>query len=313
MKPRNPSRKRNELEVSIADYLANVKARGLSPRTVNHYEAVLTRVLVPYLEERGITEPSQISQRVLDRLTTHLLEEGGERGPLSRHSVHSYSRAIGHYLSWARREGEVATPARPQLPKLPRRVLDTLNREEIRAMEDAAGTERDKLIVRVLGDTGIRLSELLGLTSADLIEQARDRYLRVRGKGAKDRLVPVQPALMMRLRRYVQRGRPQDAASERIFLTLRRSRITGDYEPLEPRAVQELMSVTAARAVITKPTNPHAFRHAFATHALRRGMNPIQLQRILGHETLDMISNVYSHLTPSDAAAALMAVLQDER
>ena len=301
------------LETSIDDYLASVRARGCSPRTLDHYDAVLRRVLLPFLAAQGITAPADINQRVLDRLSSHLLDDGGARGQLSRHSVHSYLRAIAQWVRWARADGEITSNAKPQLPKLPHRVLDVLSREQIRAMEDAAATERDKLIVRVLADTGLRLSELLGLTRADLIEQGRDRYLKVSGKGSRERLVPVQPALYSRLRRYVERGRPQDANTDRIFLTLRRNRTTKEYEPVARRAVQDLTYVLAAKAGVTgKPTNPHAFRHAFATWCLRRGMNPIQLQRILGHATLEMISNVYGHLAPSDAAAALMQVLRSE-
>lgn len=301
------------LETSIADYLASVRARGCSPRTLDHYDAVLRRVLLPFLTAQGIDAPAAINQRVLDRLSSHLLDDGGARGQLSRHSVHSYLRAIAQWVRWAHADGEITSNAKPQLPRLPHRVLDVLSREEIRNMEDAAATERDKLIVRVLADTGVRLSELLGLTRDDLIEQGRERYLKVRGKGARERLVPVQPALYTRLRRYVERGRPQDANTDRIFLTLRRNRSTHEYEPVERRAVQDLTDVLAVKAGVTgKPTNPHAFRHAFATWCLRRGMNPIQLQRILGHATLEMISNVYGHLAPSDAAAAMMAVLRSD-
>jgi integrase len=308
-----PSPPRGELDGSVSDYLASVKARALSPRTVDHYEAVLRRIFLPFLAGEGITTTAALNQRVLDRLSSHLLDDGGARGQLSRHSVHSYLRAISHYLKWARAEGDVVSGAKPQMPRLPHRVLNVLSREQIRAMEDAATTERDKLIVRVLADSGLRLSELLGLTRDDLIEQGRDRYLKVRGKGARERLVPVQPSLYARLRRYADRGRPQTAASDRIFLTMRRSRISGDYEPLQTRGVQELTAVLAAKVEIhDRPTNPHAFRHAFATWCLRRGMNPIQLQRILGHQSLEMISTVYGHLAPADAAAALMAVLRSE-
>ena len=99
-------------------------------------------------------------------------------------------------------------------------------------MEDAAKTERDKLIVRVLADTGLRV-KLLGLRSNDLVEQNRNYYLPVRGKGAVDRLVPVQ--LYRRLRSYAERCRARDAVSSRTFLSHRR-RPNGDYQPLTTSA-----------------------------------------------------------------------------
>src|SRR5580700_1353356 len=172
-----------ELELSVADYLASVKARGLSQRTIEHYESVLHRLFLPFLAGEKVTAPAQINQRVLDRLSAHLLDTGGPRSALSRHSVASYLRAIGSYVKWARSEGEITADARPQSVKLPRRVMIVLTRQEIQRIEDAATDERDKLIVRVLADCGLRLSELLGLTVADLIEQSdRSRYLRVHGK-----------------------------------------------------------------------------------------------------------------------------------
>jgi site-specific recombinase XerD len=303
-----------ELDSSVSDYLVSVKARGLSPRTVEHYESVLRRLFVPFLVGEKVTTPAQITQRVLDRLSAHLLDTGGPRGPLSRHSAASYLRAIGSYLKWAQREGEITSDAKPQPVRLPRRVMVVMTRAQIQAIEDAATDERDKLVIRVLADCGLRLSEMLGLTTGDLIEQGnRDRYLKVTGKGSRDRLVPVQPALYSRLRRYIERTRPQVAGTDRVFLTLHRMGATGGYEPLKKRAVGDLCDALAEKAGVTdRPHNPHAFRHAFATHTLRRGINPLMLQRILGHADLTMITSTYSHLVAADTHAALMAVLRSE-
>lgn len=299
-----------ELEQSVSDYLAHCKAKGLSRKTVDHYEAVLERVWLPFLAAQKVTTLAGINQQVVDRLSTQMLEVGGARGVLSRHSIHSYLRAISSYLKWSRGEGELTSPAKPQLPKRPQQVLNVLTRDQIRAMEDAAGNERDKLIVRILADCGLRLAELLGLRLGDLIIQGRDdRFLRVMGKGSRERLVPISPSLFKRIDRYVKGGRPKDAHNDKLFVSLRAK--DGDYEPLDSRPVQELTAELAARVGVTdRPANPHALRHAFATWCLRKGMNPVQLQRILGHADLNMISNVYSHLEPGDAAAAMMAVLR---
>lgn len=84
-----------------------------------------------------------------------------------------------------------------------------LERDEIQRLEVAAGTERDKLIVRLLVDTGMRAGELAGIRLDDLIEQGRDRFVRVRGKGRKERFVSVLPDLYRRLRKYAQSSRPE--------------------------------------------------------------------------------------------------------
>lgn len=160
---------------------------------------------------------------------------------LSKHTVHSYVRSINHFLSWAGKEGELGQ-VKAQTPKLPRKIIDVLSREEIDRLERAALNNRDRLIVRLLADTGIRRGELVGLRVSDLVERDRNYYLHVRGKGA-------------------------------------------------PRVY------------------PHVLRHSYATYALTRGMNPIQLAQILGHSSLAMIQNVYSHLSPRDAYEAMANVL----
>jgi integrase/recombinase XerD len=296
------------LEHSFSDYLASARARGLSPRTLDGYEWVLRRVFLPFIVEQGVTTPEDITQRVLDRLSAHLLD----RDNLSRHSVDTYLRTCADYLSWAHREGEITHPAKPQSPRLPHKVLLTLTREQIRALEDAAATERDKLIVRILADTGVRLAELLGLTLADLIEQGRDRFLKVTGKGSRERLVPVAPGLFTRLRRFAARGRPEDARTDRIFVTLRRDYRSGTYEPLDPRGVEQMLHALARRVGIEQRVYPHLLRHSFATWALQRNMNAVTLQRILGHADLTMISGTYAHLVPADTAAAMMALLRED-
>ena len=194
-------------------------------------------------------------------------------------------------------------------------MLDVLSRDEIQQLEDAARSERDKLIVRVLADTGIRVGELLGLRCSDLLERDRHHYLRIAGasqgggaKGDKSRLVPV-PRQWRRLQRYVERGRPKDTASDRLFLSSRRDRTTGDFEPLTVSGVQQLVRTVAEIAGIQKRVHPHLLRHSYATWALNRGMNPILLAQVLGHSSLVMIQRNYAHSTPADAHAFMASLL----
>ncbi len=129
---------------------------------------------------------------------------------------------------------------------MPRRLLDVLSREEIGRLEDAARMERDELIVRVLADAGLRVTELTGLRTTDLIERDRRVCRRVRGKGDRQRDVPVMPQLGRRLRRHVERGRPRGTTSDRVFLGLRRGR-SGDHEPLTRSGVDQLIRLLPRR------------------------------------------------------------------
>ncbi len=302
------------LEALVRDYLANQRSRGLSPRTAALTANVLEQQFLPWTVKDGITAPDQLTQRVLDRWSSYLLEDHRTPtgGPLARESVRTYLRTLGSFLRWAQAEDAVGAKVRTRQPVREHRLLETLTREEITRMEDAADSQRDKLIIRLLAETGIRLGELLGLRSSDLTEQGRERYIKVKGKGSRERLVPLAPALFQRLRAYALRGRPASTRGERIFVTNRRSPKTGEYEPLAPRSVQNMIHFCAQSAGIERSVHPHLFRHSYATWALRKGMNPLQLQRILGHRDLSMISTVYAHLTPADSYTAMMELLRAE-
>lgn len=285
----------------VGDFEASVQARGLSFRTVEHYSDVLRRVLVGYCEREGF-EPADLTKRHLERLSAELLQAGR-----SRQSVKTYMSAINRFLGWCSEEGELARLRGPE-PRVERRLLEVLERDEINRIEQAAITERDKLIVRVLADTGIRVGELRRLRVTDLISQGRERYLRVRGKGARDRLVPITPGLHMRLDRYVRRGRPE-CGTDALFVTLDR-RPSGDHEPIAEPTVQGMLAMLGRKAGLEKRVHPHLFRHSLATNLLRRNVNPVQVRDILGHTSLAMIDRVYSHLAPSDAHQALMEALR---
>ena len=297
----------SSLRQLIEDYLADARARGLSPKTLRAgYGFILEQVLLPWCERQGLTEPGQLNARALNRLTSELLNVGGKRGPLSRYTVDTYVRNINLFLRWCHREGELGE-VRAQAPRLPKRVLEVLTREEIARLENVAVTERDKVIVRLLADTGIRAGELLSLRTGDLLERGRDRFLRVRGKGARERLVPVQPQLYRRLHRLV-RGRPDDAEGDVAFVALQRSP-SGGHGQLTLSGLEQLVRDLGERAGSGKRVYPHLFRHSFATEMLNRGMDAITLSRILGHSSLVMIQRTYANQTAADLSEALLRAL----
>ncbi|MGH7692140.1 MAG: tyrosine-type recombinase/integrase [Candidatus Dormibacteria bacterium] len=300
----------------VEDYLRSCRARGLGPKTVDGaYGYPLRHVFLPWAAREGLDSVESITHRALEGLTAELLspERSQGRGQLSRPTVHSYLRAVNQLLRWAKSEGEaVADRAAAPLPSLPKALPQILERDEIHRLEDAATTERDRLLVRVLADTGLRVGELVGLRCDDLLVRTRGSFLLVRGKGDRDRHVPVSPQLARRLERFIGRTRPtQDAGgpSGRIFLGLRRDRRTGAYEPLTTNGVAQVVRDLGRRVGLRQVVHPHLFRHSFVTWALRRGINPIQVAEIVGHTSLAMIQRVYAHLTPQDAHDALIAAL----
>lgn len=222
----------------------------------------------------------------------------------------TYTRSVNVFLRWAHKEGEVGEVKAAQ-PKVSKKLVDVLSRDEIDQLEGATRDERDKLIVRLLADTGMRVGELIGLRIGDLTERMsndreRQHYLHVTGKGQRDRLVPLTPKLNRRLQKYIEHSRPRDARSQYVFLAHRRH--DGDYEPLTRFGVHQLITTLTGLAGIKKRVYPHLLRHSYATWALQQGMGPLQLAQILGHSSLAMIFSVYAHLSPQDAHAAAMSV-----
>ncbi len=298
----------------IADYLQDRRAGGASPKTVTIYADALTSVLLPFCSARKVTDPPQVNSRLLNDLGAGLLDGSlsRTRRPLSKATVHSYMRAVNTFVAWANEQAGEAITAKAKLPTMARGVLDVLSRDEVASMEDAATTERDKLIVRLLFETGMRLGELLALTGDDLQTTGARSVLTVRhGKGDRGRLVPLSPALARRLRRYADRSR-RDARSERLFLGLKRRASSGEFEPLTMSGAEQMIRHLAVAAGITKRVYPHLLRHSMATDFLRRGGNPILLQQILGHTSLAMITQTYQHLTFGDAHDELMRVLHGD-
>jgi integrase/recombinase XerD len=302
----------NSLDVLARDYLASCRARGLAPTTIRTaYTYTLVDVFLPWCARNGIAGLEQLTQRVLDRFISDLLETPSKRGKqLSQHTVHHYVRVVRRFLGWCRIEGETVN-GRPQLPRLAQRVIEVLSREEIERLELAAPTERDKLIIRLLADTGIRVGELCSLEPTNIINGSDQRaFLKILGKGAKDRLVPMAPQLVRRLERY-QRVRPADARGSKIFLAARRD-ASGEYGPLTTSGVLQLLRGAADRAGITRRVHPHLLRHSFATEAMRCGMNPVQLAQLLGHSGLRMIEQVYARPNTEDGYEAMMRMLSVE-
>lgn len=297
------------LAVLVDDYLSHLKSKEVSHRTIDWHRWTLARRFLPFCEAHKITDPSQLTLRLMERLQAELLARPHERTgePLSRASVRTYMRSVGHFLRWAKREGE-EVPNPPASVRVPREPRDRLTREEIKRLEGRASTERDKLIIRLMADTGIRLGELVHLNIDDLVEVEHQRFLRIRhrqfgggAKGESARLIPINH-LWRRLKVYISRTRPKDSDSQRLFLSLARQPESGTHEPLQERGVQLLIS-GLGQDELHKRVHPHLLRHAYVAWGLRQpGLSTVIVARTLGHTSTAMVDRVYSEMVGSDDA-----------
>ena len=291
----------SETAEQIETFLADRGREVGSDKTMDYYRSTL-KAFHAFCESRGITDASKFTPLDWNAYTDEL------RNRMKIESVKSYLRGAKVFLGWL--DIPMKKNGKPifKMPKAPRLLLDTLTEEDIDTLEAAATNERDRLIVRVLWQTGIRLSELTGLHPEDLREvTSPTRYylLRVLGKGGKERDVPVDWPTFKRLIAYVK------SSGKRTYVF---SAHQWDYHgerfvPLEgdrlgKTAIGRLFRILRKRAGIKKPCSAHKLRHAYATEAKRKGMDDQELMRILGHTTTALIASTYAHLDSTDLSRA---------
>jgi integrase/recombinase XerC len=271
------------LGTAIGHFLTAKAAEGASPKTIEWYRMVLGRAG----RDLGV-------DRALDSLTSNELRTWllMLRETLSPISVAGYVRGLKAFGRWcAAEEVAGATALRGlQRPRVPHKLVEPLDDTALRRMLDAASV-RDRAIVLLMLDTGLRLSEVAGLRYRDL---RPDGTVKVLGKGARERIVPVGTVARQALVRVLRedgRGVPDQP----VF----RSRRGG---ALGARGIQQVFNRLKARAGIPGRCSPHQLRHTFARAYLVNGGDAFSLQRMLGHSTLDMVKR-YVALADTDLAA----------
>ncbi len=141
----------------------------------------------------------------------------------------------------------------------------------------------------------------------------RKNFLHVRGEGDLDRLVPIiEPALWRRLQRFV-RGRPAGAASDRLFLGLKRRAGQDELLPLTESGVQQMIRQAAREAGMTKRVHPHLFRYSAATWMRTKRVDPLTIARVMGWTSLRMLQRIYDQASPTDHFEAMAGLLQSVR
>ncbi|MBJ7598120.1 MAG: hypothetical protein DLM67_09550 [Candidatus Nephthysia bennettiae] len=293
----------NTLHELVGDYLEHVRANGRSVATVSQYRFALS-VFLRFCQEEGLEAPDQVTRRVIDRYSAWLREQPGAKGRhLSDVSVNTYLRSLNLLLAWLTEQGQLRQ-VRAKTQKPEPKPMEVLSQGEIEAMVRAASSPRDRLIVRVLAETGCRLGELIGLRVGDLVAQDGQHFLYLRGKTG-ERWVAIRRDLYRQLVAYISGGRPGRASEEEpIFLAQRRR--DGKHEPLTPSGVQQLIRYLAQEAGIKKRVHPHLFRHTYGTEFIVQGGDSVMLAKILGHRSLSMINTVYAHPRQAHIAQAML-------
>ncbi len=204
--------------------------------------------------------------------------------------------SLRRFYRWAVREGSVAADPTLRLVGARRaaRFPKSISEKQVEALlaapqGDSALALRDRAMLETLYATGLRVSELTGLKMVEL--SLTDGLVRVVGKGAKERVVPIGEAARAELGRYLKSGRPallRGCTCEAVFATARGAAMTRQM-------FWKLIRRYARQAGIAAPLSPHGLRHAFATHLLNHGADLRVVQLLLGHADIST-TQIYTHV-----------------
>lgn len=231
--------------------------------------------------------PKDVVRENIERYMDWLYDRGTKKSSQARQL--SGIKSFFNYLLL--KDMIASSPAELILPPKPAKVLpDTLSTEEIDRMiatidDSSPKGIRDKAILEVLYSCGLRVSELCNLRLGDLF--FGEGYIRIIGKGDKQRLVPISGVACERIQRYKE-VRTNKTTEDTLFLNNRGTKLTRVM-------IFNIIKQAALLAGIDKSISPHTLRHSFATHLLEGGANIRQVQEMLGHESI-LTTEVYTHL-----------------
>lgn len=283
-----------QLARALDAYLRHVTVeRGLSAHTIAAYRRDLDGYRA-WLDAEGIADTAEVTPAVIDRFIAQ--RASAEPPPASTSLARLQSSVRGWHRFLAREGIEADDPSgRLRPPKAPRRLPKALTIDQVERLLAAPSAEeplgiRDRALLELLYATGARVSEAIGLDVDDL---SHGDVLRLRGKGSKERIVPVGSYARAAVDAYLTRVRPELAAkgraSARLFLGARGA-------PLSRQSAWLVIREAAERAQITAAVSPHTLRHSFATHLLQGGADVRVVQELLGHSSV-ATTQIYTHVS----------------
>ncbi len=299
----------NNLEVFRSRYRQYMEVLNRSSRTIQEYNRIIDH-FINFLMQIGVSDIYEITKEQILSYQKEVFYQLNYKGQQTLPQTHNnYLKTVKSFFKFLQIEGYlVHNPAKDipyarQPQQLPRTILTQDEIEKLLNQPDT-GTPlgyRDRAILEVLYSTGIRRQELMNLEPADV--DYEKGFLRVnRGKGGKDRIVPLGRIACKYVENYIKLVRidmVRKQNSPHLFLSLIGNQISRS-------ALRELILGYARKAKINKAVTPHVFRHTCATHLIRRNANIRCVQEILGHQSLDTTQK-YTQITITDLKEAHQA------
>jgi len=287
------------LERAVDAYLRHITIeRGLSDHTVAAYRRDLAGY-VEWLSGHGVADSSDVTPAIVAEFAAERASAEPAPAASSLARLQSSVRGLHRFLA---REGlaDADPTQRLRPPKQAQRLPKALTIEQVERLLAAPSPEdpigiRDRALLELLYATGARVSEAISLDVDDLATLSAEgaSILRLRGKGGKERIVPVGSFARAALDAYLTRVRPELAtrgkASPKLFLGARGA-------PLSRQSAWLVLQAAAEKAQLTAHVSPHTLRHSFATHLLQGGADVRVVQELLGHSSV-ATTQIYTHVT----------------
>jgi integrase/recombinase XerD len=280
----------------VLDFLSYLEfERGLSRNTLEAYRGDLLQ-LGRFLAERHLSALDAGPGDVADFLT-QLATGDDEHRPASPATIHRKSACLRSFYRHLRREGlrESDPTATLSAPRRSRKLPQVLTRGEVeKLLSQPRGTDppalRDRALLELMYASGLRASEAITLELGDV--DFEEGVLRARGKGSKERIVPIGQAALRALAIYLERGRPdlvKTNAEAHLFVNFRGGQLTR-------QGLYKIVRRHAQTAGLADRMSPHTLRHTFATHLLAGGCDLRSVQEMLGHADVST-TQLYTHLS----------------
>ena len=277
---------------ALKDYQSYLRIeRGLSQNTIASYSLDIKK-LMQWLEENSIREsPEKITEKTLQEF---IYQVAKSMTPRTQSRIISGLRGFFNYLIFE--EYRNTNPLElMESPKVGQKLPDTLSEEEIDAIISAIDLskpqgQRNKAILETLYGCGLRVSELTELKISDLFFE--EGFIKVTGKGDKQRLVPIAGSTIKYIDLYVKEIRVHQTIAENAKDTLFLNR---RGKPLTRAMIFTIVKNLTELSGIQKNVSPHTFRHSFATHLLQNGADLRAIQQMLGHESITT-TEIYTHI-----------------
>jgi integrase/recombinase XerC len=284
----------------LHQYLIYLKVeRNSSPLTLAAYEANLMRFIAYVAAEQGCSAEA-IDIKKIDTLSVRNYLAVLQKTGLKKSSISQHLASIRSFLRYLCREDILDTnPAMlTASPKKEKPLPKFLYYEEVDALlnapDDTLSGLRDRAILEIIYAAGLRVSELTGMNVASI--NPMGGYVRVTGKGAKERIVPIGKPAAKACQNYLARREEKGyngSKNEPLFLNHSKNK---SGSRLTARSVRNIINKHVLAAAITKNVHPHMLRHSFATHLLDNGADLRAVQELLGHESLGT-TQIYTHVT----------------